>query len=187
MRFPMLAPGLLLVVSGCGTVSVPTGMPPTSPRVLEASSGSVFARSVFTMIDTDGDGRLTYEEVLQAPWGEPDGGYAPGERESRAYRFISRNDRNGDGLLTFSEAQGALVALRVDRDEEARLRFEAIDANRDGRLSYAEVVEAPWAAPEGGYAAGEKEARAYQFIRRYDRDRDGYLVLDEVEAALVSA
>ena len=187
MRSFSLTFASLLLITGCGTVPTVTPALPAAPAVEASTTRDEVARSFFTMMDADGDGRLSYDEVLQAPWGEPDGGYAPGEREARAYRFITRNDRNGDRLLTYSEARSALSALKVDSDEEARLRFDAIDANRDGRLSYGEVVEAPWAAPEGGYAPGQKEALAYQFIRRYDRDRDGYLVLDEVETALVAS
>ena len=171
----------LLSLVGCGVPGAATISPP-SPAVSAATISP--SRHLFDLIDGDGNGYLTYEEVVQAPWGEPDGGYAPGQKEARSYRFIIEHDRNGDARLTYTEAKLALTAIAPDESGQSRRVFDAIDTNEDQRLSYQEVFDAPWSAPQGGYAPGQKEARAYQFIQRHDRNDDGFLTFDEARDAL---
>ena len=60
--------------------------------------------------------------------------------------------------------------------------MEAIDRNRDGRVSYDEFVNRNGAMP--GAAKSRRERWRARLFVRIDRDRDGYITPDEHAQAL---
>lgn len=100
--------------------------------------------------DANGDGRLSREEVANAP------------RLSQEFDAI---DTNSDGMLTIEELQAAHGARGPGG---AGRGFARWDADGDGKLSRAEVANAP---------------RLSQEFDAIDANKDGFLTLDELQAA----
>ena len=107
-------------------------------------------------LDTDGDGRISKVEAA---------GNA---------RFAARfdaTDRNRDGYLVRSELMAAAEARRAEwqakHAERAQQKFVEADADKDGRLSRAEV--------ESGMP---RMAKMFAFM---DEDRDGYLTQGDLQ------
>ena len=58
---------------------------------------------VFRYMDVNFDDRVDFGECLNGPWGQPVGGYQPGEKEREARRHFALLDRNRDSLLSYEE------------------------------------------------------------------------------------
>lgn len=135
------------------------------------------ARAKFAARDTNHDGRLTPDEfpgdaaLFRRADRDGDGGVT--EREAirlvvllkgsaKAKQELSRRfragDRNGDGALTAAEVP------------QAAAKLAEIDADGDGRVTWAEAVRA---------GAGEFVAKAFA---QADRNHDGALSGDEIPA-----
>ena len=70
-------------------------------------------------------------------------------------------------------------------ETEARRIFTITDANRDGRVTLAELIKAPTGQPISGWKPGEKERQAKELLARLDANRDGALSFDEFMAGMV--
>jgi len=99
----------------------------------------------FKAIDADGDGKLTRAEV-DAARGKP--------------LILLLADTNKDGAVTKEELAKAFASRRSDVSERV---FEALDADKDGKIGAAE-----W------QASGERR------FARLDRNKDGTVTADEV-------
>lgn len=96
-------------------------------------------------------------------------------------------DLNRNGQVTFSEFEEAYATYSLGGAAgQVRYLFAIADGSRDGKLSFEELLAAPWAEPAGGWAAGQKEAQAREYFNRADANHDGLLGLDEVKAAMPS-
>lgn len=115
-----------LVLAGCG-LTPPVGMDSRAPSTLAtssttqqsvssaktstspSSSSSSEARRIFDLIDANHDGRLTQQEMVNAPTGAPQGGYQPGQKQAEVKAMFQIYDTNRDGYLSFVEAQAAMT------------------------------------------------------------------------------
>ena len=91
------------------------------------------ARQLFKMLDDDGDGKVTFEEF----------------QAMKILTFTAR-DANQDNSLSFKE-------VRITREQ-----FDAIDRNKDGKISGLEFID----------------SRFGQF-ETYDLNKDGAIVVQE--------
>lgn len=122
-----------------------------------ATAADRLAGIAFTRLDANGDGQLDAAELRQA----------------RAQRF-ERLDINRDGVVTAAEQ--AEANNRMFRKAEAlegamAIRFEALDADGNGKLSREEFVD----SPGGGLAA------------RLDKNGDGKVSKAEFMAGIEAA
>jgi Ca2+-binding EF-hand superfamily protein len=77
-----------------------------------------------SVIDVDGDGMLSLEEIEDAPWA------------------LSELDRNHDGVIAATERQAAGSAGDIESETEALSVLLALDANHDGSLALTEISDA---------------------------------------------
>ena len=121
------------------------------------------------------------------PYG-PGAGYGPGTGQPGAAHAdrIRAADQNGDGLISRSEAQAGMPGLAA--------RFDAIDTDKDGNLSAAELDAARATFGRGGRGGGwmqwdangdgqlsREEAMAR--VDALDTNRDGTVSAEEMQAA----
>lgn len=107
----------------------------------------------FSAVDTNGDGKLTQEEM-----------------QAHAKARFDAADTNGDGKLSVDE----LAAAAQKREEERRAKkaarmLERLDANNDGALSFDEMPG--------------QQSRADRMFARMDADGDGAISKEEMDAA----
>lgn len=111
----------------------------------------------FGDLDTDGDGKITREEL-----------------EAKRLERIKAMDPDGDGFITLDE-------MKTRAGEQARQRAEAmaermftgLDADKDGKISAAEALGARMAAPQG----------MERLFNRVDADDDGAISQQEFDRA----
>lgn len=131
-------------------------------EMLNAPSLNVDAVNLFLHLDLDLDGLLTAEEVFGNP--------STGATRRQAALSVEACDDDHDGKLSLREFHlapaglGYVVWRVLDRK----------DTNRDGFLSWKEFY------PDRGPAM---IGLASELFRRFDRDRDGRLGLDEFDFA----
>ncbi len=77
-------------------------------------------KAAFQAADTNADNRITREELIQAV-----------SRDA-----FAKLDKNGDKVVTWEEWAA------VDKEPGARERFDAIDAKRNGQITFDEFLEA---------------------------------------------
>lgn len=117
--------------------------------VLVAGDASAQRGPDFGMLDINGDGSLTLEEVQGAAQARFDAADANGdgalsveelatiaqsEATARAEQMLARFDENEDGALTIAE-------MRADRPERAARMFERVDADADGVITADEFAD----------------------------------------------
>ncbi|MFN4157438.1 MAG: EF-hand domain-containing protein [Gemmobacter sp.] len=138
--------GLSALVAAMATVGF-AQMPSDGPR----GHGSL-AMPAFEALDTDGDGRITREEM----------------QAQRAAR-VAALDADGDGKITLEELKAHHMRQAEDRAERmARRMIESMDSDGDGALSAAELAAGP--------------APMMAMFDRIDTDGDGAISKDEAEA-----
>lgn len=113
---------------------------------------------------------LSTSALAQTP---PEGGRGGGAG------FLMRADTNGDGVVTWAEAQAAAVQ-----------RFQKMDANHDGVLTADEMPAGPRGAAfkrtdtdgDGKVSQAQFVDRAKQRFDRIDTNHDGKLDAGELQA-----
>lgn len=162
-------------------------------------------RHFFCIIDQDGDGKIQWSDFQR--YLDRAAAIGPVSVESSIYRqalvdiqnwwagIKSAGDRAQnnvgelsvtlDGWLAFwsevmqTTAQQTIGSERAaiqSLDDSVRIHFQLFDGDRDGLLSAQEYAK--WMTAWGG------EMDALSNFRRLDRDRDGYLTLDEIRGYL---
>ena len=133
---------------------------------------------IFMQIDTDGDGKITLQDVEAWKAAQP-----------------KVEDSNADGKISAEELAAPMIAEATRRAQERAARIVAeLDTDGDGLLSAAELAQRPLAGPMsgpsgfgegpdgGGFSKAPDLGRLFQ---RLDADGDGVVTRDEVEKAAV--
>ncbi len=162
------------------------GPPMPPPNAPDAPWVREMATGILERCDRDGDGRLVGDEI-----------------PAKGRLDLSKADRNGDGAVDLLELTLVLSERAPDRAGDAgplarKLkqmdanqdgaiekaewqgppeRFDRIDADRDGRITEAEVKQALAAAGGGEGRWMDKSADAA--FRRFDADQDGRITAAE--------
>ncbi|KAJ9544585.1 hypothetical protein OSB04_024292 [Centaurea solstitialis] len=155
----------------------PDGVPMTPKKIgmdLEISTDVQFELvQAFRFIDSDGDGRITTEE-LEAVLSRI-GGSEPLIREELSL-MLSEVDRDGDGIVTLEEF-GALSSAFAPAacDTELRDVFEFFDADHDGRITAEELFAVFNSIGEGRCTL--EECRS--MISSVDKNGDGFVCFED--------
>lgn len=134
-------------------------------------------REAFSSYDTDGDGRITVQELkekLKRLGEEPTGAELKG--------LLVKADADGNQTIDFPEFL-AFMSRRLGEPapgDEVREAFDAFDANGDGLVSIDELLRIM-------ERVGAKMTReeAEDSLRRGDSDGDGQLSYDEFVAFML--
>ncbi|KVH95012.1 probable calcium-binding protein CML35 [Cynara cardunculus var. scolymus] len=126
----------------------------------------------FRFIDSDGDGRITREE-LEALLNRI-GGSEPSIREELSL-MLSEVDRDGDGIITLEEFGAISSAFAPPAcDTELRDVFKFFDTDHDGRIT-AEELFAVFNSIGGGCTL--EECRS--MISSVDKNGDGFVCFED--------
>ncbi|XP_047944288.1 probable calcium-binding protein CML36 [Salvia hispanica] len=147
--------------------STPTSVLPSADQWTEISV-SFELKQAFEMIDRDGDGKITKEELeslLSRLGAEP-----PSKEE------LSQIDRDGDGCITLEEfgAIGPAFAPAADASE-LRHTFDFFDSDRDGRITAEELFSV--FETIGDARCTLEDCR--RMIRGVDRNGDGFVCFED--------
>ncbi|MFN3428773.1 MAG: EF-hand domain-containing protein [Candidatus Sericytochromatia bacterium] len=181
-----------MLLAGCGQRAL-VGVP-SATAVAATSAQSLFGadrelKRVFDAVDANHNGKITFQELMDAPTGQPLGGWVGGEKELQGRTYMAKCDTNKDGQISFKEYKAGHVGQAFDPNQPsaetmaiAREIFNKIDADHDGELTPAELMAAPTGQPAGGYAPGQKEAELDALMTRFDTDRNGSISFAEYKA-----
>jgi Ca2+-binding EF-hand superfamily protein len=173
----------------------------TLSSLLKTQSVDDLTKSVMSVGDTDGDGKMSASELSSAlAANAPEG--APADASSKmASDIMSALDTDGDGSLSSSEISSAITTAAADQSSAQAMRghhghhggpppaggaggasgssgvFESLDTNKDGTVSAEELA----AANSGGTDATNA---ASDLIKTADQDGDGTLSGGEFAAML---
>jgi len=138
-------------------------------------------RSVFPQIDTNGNGRISVQELASRTDRSMKAFYKQ-EADTR----MKALDTNKDGKVTWeeyttgAENRGGFTEQQREREER---RFKRADVNKDGGLSRDELISMfhPEESPHMFAVIVE------EFMEFVDSDRDGYLSFDEYKVRTVAS
>lgn len=133
------------------------------------------ANNVFPQFDQDGDGKLTLAEFRMLPLGNP------------VYLWVgTTSDRNGDGLMEFSEFYAERTAFGpLWLHQIARYFFDRLDTNHDEHLSASELdfvgatdpklAEAGWGPDSFRERYEQLATKTPEWLKRADQNGNGKL------------
>lgn len=132
-------------------------------------------RDMFALMDTDNDGKVTYEELKA---GLRKVGSQLAEPEIKMLMEVA--DVDGNGVLDYGEFVAVTIHLqRMENDEHIRRAFTFFDKDGNGYIELGELREA--LADE----SGETDAGVLSDImREVDTDKDGCISYDEFVAMM---
>ncbi|XP_022736376.1 calcium-dependent protein kinase 10-like [Durio zibethinus] len=132
-------------------------------------------RDMFTLMDTDNDGKVSYEELKA---GLHKVGSKLGEPEIKMLMEVA--DVDGNGVLDYGEFVAVTIHLqKMENDEHFRRAFMFFDKDGSGYIELDELREA--LADE----SGEADIDALNDImREVDTDKDGRISYDEFVAMM---
>ncbi|KAL3528303.1 hypothetical protein ACH5RR_007625 [Cinchona calisaya] len=132
-------------------------------------------RDMFTLMDTDNDGKVTYEELRA---GLQKVGSQLAEPEIKLLMEVA--DVDGNGVLDYGEFVAVTIHLqRMENDEHFRRAFMFFDKNGSGYIELEELREA--LMDESGEA---DVAVLNEIMREVDTDKDGQISYDEFVAMM---
>ena len=136
-------------------------------HLIQNSKENEELKKIFTMIDKNGDGRLTYDELkegFERVFGES-------LTEFEFEKIVSHIDQDQDGFIGYEEF------LRVSMDQKIilteqnlKIAFNKFDDNGDGTLSFEEIRRV-MGAEDGPYFK--------EIINRLDLGKDGLVSYDK--------
>ncbi|XP_054807966.1 calcium-dependent protein kinase 10-like [Prosopis cineraria] len=132
-------------------------------------------KDMFTLMDSDGDGKVTYEELKA---GLRKVGSQLAEPEIKMLMEVA--DVDGNGVLDYGEFVAVTIHLqRMENDEHFRKAFKYFDKDESGYIELGELRDA--LADE----SGETEADVLNDImREVDTDKDGRISYEEFVATM---
>ncbi|GLU12294.1 hypothetical protein SLE2022_289870 [Rubroshorea leprosula] len=132
-------------------------------------------RDMFTLMDTDNDGKVTYDELKA---GLRKVGSQLGEPEIKLLMEVA--DVDGNGVLDYGEFVAVTIHLqKMENDEHFRRAFMFFDTDGSGFIELVELREA--LADE----SGETDIDVVNDImREVDNDKDGRISYDEFVAMM---
>ncbi|EXC34219.1 Calcium-dependent protein kinase 30 [Morus notabilis] len=132
-------------------------------------------RDMFTLMDTDRDGKVTYEELRA---GLRKVGSQLAEAEIKMLMEVA--DVDGNGVLDYGEFVAVTIHLqRMENDEHFRRAFMFFDKDGSGYIELTELREA--LADE----SGETDIMVLnEIMREVDTDKDGCISYDEFVAMM---
>ena len=93
-------------------------------------------KKVFKIMDKNGDGKLTYDELLKGF----ETVYGKGVMNHEITRIIGEMDGDSDGSISYEEFLRVSINKNKLLDERnLKLAFESFDLNKDGKLSADEI------------------------------------------------
>ncbi|TKV91985.1 hypothetical protein SEVIR_9G134400v4 [Setaria viridis] len=132
-------------------------------------------RDMFALMDADGDGRVTLQE-LKAGLRKVGSKLAEPEMEL----LMEAADVNGNGYLDYGEFVAITIHLqRLSNDAHLRTAFLFFDKDSSGYIERAELADA--LADEAGRT---DEAALNNVLREVDTDKDGRISFDEFVAMM---
>ncbi|CAI9112337.1 OLC1v1012774C1 [Oldenlandia corymbosa var. corymbosa] len=132
-------------------------------------------RDMFTLMDTDNDGKVTFEELKA---GLKKVGSQLAEPEIKLLMEVA--DVDGNGILDYGEFVAVTIHLqRVENDEHFRRAFMFFDKDGSGHIELDELREA--LADESGET---DMAVLHEIMREVDIDKDGRISYDEFVAMM---
>jgi len=143
-------------------------------------------RDQFSLMDKDGTGTLSLDEMIQAlqnmQLGENQTRNPIGEEEIK--EIVKAMDYDGDGEIDYMEFVTAALHItqqqRGDRDawqNRIRSAFDKIDSDGNGFIDAKELEEEL-------KASGESPETIKELIKEYDQDGDGFIDFNEFSAIL---
>lgn len=132
-------------------------------------------RDMFALMDTDGDGKVTYQELKA---GLRKVGSQLAEPEIKLLMDVA--DVDGNGVLNYGEFVAVTIHLqRMENDEHFRKAFIFFDKNGNG---YIELDELRDALADG---SGETDDDVlHEIMQEVDTDKDGQISYDEFVAMM---
>ncbi|KAB1217425.1 Calcium-dependent protein kinase 30 [Morella rubra] len=132
-------------------------------------------RDMFTLMDTDRDGRVTYEELKA---GLRKVGSQLAEPEIKMLMEVA--DVNGNGVLDYGEFVAVTIHLqRMENDEHFRRAFMFFDKDGSGYIETNELREA--LADDSGETDNDV---LNDILREVDTDKDGRISYEEFVAMM---
>ncbi|TRY78225.1 hypothetical protein TCAL_04247 [Tigriopus californicus] len=118
-------------------------------KVMQEDEIPGFLTNVFKMFDSNKDRKLDFEEFILATSIRLEGDQAEGSREKLKWLFENVYDKDHSGVVNRSELEQILTSLMRQENIPASSYkevmidiFQEMDANRDGKISQREFVEA---------------------------------------------
>ncbi len=150
----MMAALAASVALGAGLPALAQDAPPPAapaPAMGPTGFGGAWPMVDFKSFDADGDGKVTMAEV-----------------QAKRAEAVKGVDADGDGLLNAEELLAAELAQAKPRMEaRIKARFAALDSDKDGKLSAAELSAPPMPT---------------RMFERMDANNDGALSAEEMAA-----
>lgn len=143
------------------------------------SSWLVALRRGFALVDRDGDGRVSAEDLRAAL-------HRSGLHATPAWTAeqLAQYDDDGDGVIGFADYAAGMVRLHADREPAAEAlaaAFGEVDSDGDGRVTVDELAGfLRWRGM--ALTPGQVADR----IRPWDRDGDGRIDLGELVRSLLA-
>ncbi|KAG6520587.1 probable calcium-binding protein CML10 [Zingiber officinale] len=146
---------------------------PSTPSSSSSSSASGDLERVFNKFDSNGDGKISSEELAAVL---SNLGHPPSEEELR--RMMVEADSDGDGFISLEEFV-EINAPPASIDEDLRLAFAVFDLDRNGVISADELSQVLI-----GIGEGASVAQCRRMIQGVDRDGDGLVSFEEFKAMM---
>ncbi|XP_060070995.1 calmodulin-like [Ylistrum balloti] len=134
-------------------------------------------RRSFTIIDENGDGKITLEELQNAAYCL---GMNPTEEEAR--EMLEEADLDGDGCIDFEEYKNLMMFnyISIDMEKESMITaFQALDKNGDGFISIDELKKALMFKDPSTLYPGKDDDAWVSLLLEADENGDG--MIDYVE------
>ncbi|KAK3406768.1 hypothetical protein EUGRSUZ_K02914 [Eucalyptus grandis] len=132
-------------------------------------------REMFTLMDTDSDGKVTYTELKA---GLQKVGSQLAEPEIKMLMEVA--DVDGNGVLDYGEFAAVTIHLqRMENDEHLRRAFMFFDKDDSGYIEFGELSEA--LADESGVMDADV---VNEIMREVDTDKDGRISYEEFVAMM---